>query len=88
MLVAGPILTWLKSQTQRGDNHGNQQRPGSSYGANQSASAGGSNAPPGYPSGQDDQILSPQGLDPSQQEGHYGFPQGGTVSNGGGGEHY
>ena len=85
------ILTHYKSQTQRGDNHANQQRPGSSYGANQSASAAGaSNPQAGFPGGQDDQILSPQGLDPSQQEGPYGgvYQQGSAGSNGMAGEPY
>lgn len=77
----------LKSQTQRGDNQGGQQRPGSSYGG-QPQSAGTTQAPGGFP-GQDDQILSPQGLDPSQQDAAYGavYPQG-AANNGVGGDHY
>ena len=78
----------FKSQTQRGDNQSNQQRPGSSYGGNQPQSATTSTAPQGFHA-HEDQILSPQGLDPSQQDAAYGgvYPPG-TTNNGVGGEHY
>ena len=87
------IITFKKkSQSQRGENQGNQQRPTSSYGAGQPPPATGGHAPQTGFQGQEsgvDQILSPHGLDPSQQETGYGgvYPPG-TTNNGVSGEHY
>ncbi|KAL9632993.1 MAG: hypothetical protein Q9164_004965 [Protoblastenia rupestris] len=85
-------------ETQRGDNQGNQQRPSSSYAAaagppppgtiGQNQQQQSATAYQGQDSGVD-HILSPHGLDPSQQDGSYGgvYPPG-AANNGVGGEHY
>ncbi|KAL9097366.1 MAG: hypothetical protein Q9163_006351 [Psora crenata] len=84
---AEALKIYLAKYRERGDNQGNQHRPSSSYGAAavppstvtigqnpQSATA--------YqgPDGGVDHILSPHGLDPSQEEGAYGtvYPPGAT----------
>ncbi|KAG8527028.1 uncharacterized protein KY384_008457 [Bacidia gigantensis] len=83
------LSKYRESQSQRGDNQGNQQRPSSSYGASQPPSASSGQNTTGTFQGQEggvDQILSPQGLDASHQEG--GFYPPGSTNGGVGGEHY
>ncbi|MDI1488287.1 MAG: transcriptional activator hap3 [Ramalina farinacea] len=85
------LAKYRESQSQRGDNQGGQPRPGSSYGAGQApASAGGQNPQATFPSsdGGVDHLISPHGLDPSQQESYGGVYPPGTTNNGVTGEHY